>query len=367
MNYYYSKKMKLIKPGVTIGEEEVLLREKKILDSTRMLMGSANTIAEIFDNEENSVTHLLSLAQKELDKMSEVDSNLEKKSEELTDLIYRLTDLKTAVENYGTTLNDNPFRIEEINQRLDDLYNLKKKYGGSEESILNAVTEIDRKLEETPPDIDQYLDSLQEEVTELFDQYSKVALSLTDTRKKAAEYLKKLVIKELKDLAIDGANFELKFVYEDDPNGVIVNGKAVKPGANGLESGRIMFSANKGEPLKSLVKTASGGEISRILLALKSAEKKNIKQSQVLMVFDEVDAGIGGTTALELGKKLKKLSSGSQLLVITHLHQIAHEADWHYSAEKSSSSTGKRTIIKVNRLTENEITKELKRMVSLPE
>ena len=127
-----------------------------------------------------------------------------------------------------------------------------------------------------------------------------------------------------------------------------------------------MFSANPGEPLKSLVKTASGGEISRVLLALKSAEKKNNQLKHGLLVFDEVDAGIGGRTANEVAGKLKKLAGDNQVVVITHLHQIARLADNHYMAEKGGEKN-KRTVINVKKLDSAGIQKELARMIALPE
>ena len=132
------------------------------------------------------------------------------------------------------------------------------------------------------------------------------------------------------------------------------------------ENGRILFSANPGEPLKPLVKTASGGEISRLLLALKSVEINTIPEGSTLLVFDEVDAGIGGKTAVEVGRKLKKLSESFQLLVITHLHQIARFADHHFVAEKTIDKSG-RNLISVRKLDDSSVPTELDRMVALPD
>jgi DNA repair protein RecN (Recombination protein N) len=140
----------------------------------------------------------------------------------------------------------------------------------------------------------------------------------------------------------------------------------VRPHSYGLESCRFLFSANPGEPLKSLVKTASGGEISRLLLALKAAENKTNELSHSLLVFDEVDTGIGGQTAIEVGKKIKSLAQTSQVIVITHLHQIARLADHHFLAEKTGGR-GKRVTIKVTRLDGVTLKAELDRMVALPE
>jgi len=360
------QKDEIAKAGITVGEEERLLSEKKILDSARSLMASASMIQDILDGEDNSVSSLLGLAQKELDKMSGIDAALEKKLTELTDVTYRLEDIRAFIEQYGASVPDDPGRIDEINLRLDEIYGLKKKYGGSEQAILESFDKIRSRLATSLPDIDTYIDELTSQTRQLFEVYAAQALALTDTRCKAAAYLKKLVVKELNDLAIANSRFEFEFVYEDDPGGVILNERAVRPTANGLETGRIMFSANPGEPLKSLVKTASGGEISRVLLALKSAERKNHKLRHSLLVFDEVDSGIGGQTAIEVGRKLGKLAEDNQLLVITHLHQIARESNHHYVAEKRAGKD-KRATIRVFRLAGQDIDKELARMVALPE
>lgn len=351
---------------ITIGEEEQLLNEKKILDSIRNLMMSASMIQKIMDSDESSTLSLLNQTMKELDKMADIDNSLSSKVTELTDITYRLQDFNRDMEQYGSSLQDDPLRLEEINLRLDEIYKLKKKYGGSEQSILDALKTIKNKLIKLPSDINSHIENLEEKCQTLFGEYTQEALALSDNRKKAANYLENLVIKELKELAISNGNIRFEFIYEDDPDGVIVNGKAVKPTANGLEQGRILFSANPGEPLKSLTKTASGGEISRLLLALKSAEKKNNKLKRSLLVFDEVDAGIGGQTAFEIAKKLKKLSSDNQLLVITHLHQIAHEADRHLVAQKIIQENNRTSII-INCLDESGRKNELKRMIALPQ
>lgn len=352
--------------NIQIGESEKMLAEKKILDSARSLMSSANVVSEIIENDESSSLSLLQTALKELEKMQAVDSSLQKKVEELTDVVYRLQDIKQFIDQYGSSIIDDPSRIEEINIRLDEIYNLKNKYGGSEESILKALDTISNGLREIPTDIDSYIEKLEKETQTLFALYTKEAIALSDTRKKGASYLKKIVQKELSELSIANCGFELDFIYEDDPNGVVVEKRIVKPTENGLESARILFSANVGEPLKSLVKTASGGEISRVLLALKAAEKKNRKLPHSLLVFDEVDAGIGGQTAIDVAKKIKKLASDNQLLVITHLHQIAREADTHFAVQKTTASD-KRTIINVVNLDPIGKKTELKRMIALPE
>jgi len=359
------QKSEIEKGNVRVGEEEELLRERRILDSSRTLMASADTIEHILSTEKASVLTQLRFVRKELEKMAAVDSTLEKQAEELADIDFRLEDLRRFVEQYGASIPDDPSRLEIINLRLDELYALKKKFGGSEESILGALREIEQNLQNRP-DTDNLIAELERESNRLGKEYAARATELSALRKKAADYLKKLVIKELTELAIDDAGFELELIYQDDPDGVLIDGKAVQPCPYGLETARILFSANKGEPLKSLVRTASGGEISRVLLALKAAEKKNADIQQSLLVFDEVDAGIGGRTANEVAKKLKKLSESCQLLVVTHLHQIARLADSHLVAEKTRSKSGRSTI-QVRSLDRTGVKAELARMVALPD
>ena len=346
------------------GEEEELNQERRILDSSRALMASAAAIQEMLDGEDMSALQLLRNAAKELDKMAEIDSSLETQSSQLTEIDFQISEIRQFIEQYGSSIPDDPARLEEINERLDEIYRMKKKYGGSEEAVLQTLAQINEQLQDRP-DIDSLIDRLERDYESHRQAYTKEALALSEARHKAADYLQKLVIKELTELAIDNGGFEFEFVYEDYADGIVIDGRAVRPFPYGLESGRFLFSANPGEPLKSLVKTASGGEISRVLLALKAAEKKANKLFHSLLVFDEVDAGIGGQTAVEVGKKLKKLSENSQLIVITHLHQIAMLADHHYVAEKKTKKS--RAVISVDRLDSAGRKAEIDRMLALPE
>ncbi|MCP4686261.1 MAG: hypothetical protein GY867_12550, partial [bacterium] len=350
---------------VRVGEEDEITTERKILDSSRTLIESAGNIQTILDNDERSVLSELRAARKELDHMAAVDASLEPQVTQMSDLDFQLEELRGFIEQYGASVPDDPHRLEEINLRLDELYNLKQKYGASEEKILKALEQINEKLADRQ-DIDVLLKQLEQEHAQRRAEYTEKALALTEVRKKAAKYLQKLVVKELSELAIDSARFECEFVYDDKEDGIPLDKRTVRPFEHGLESLRFKFSANPGEPLKSLVKTASGGEISRVLLALKAAEKKNQKLLHSLMVFDEVDAGIGGQTAIEMGQKLSKLAEDCQVLVITHLHQIARLANHHFLAEKSQTD-GDRTTIDVSLLDAPAVKAELARMVALPE
>ncbi|MEE8576592.1 MAG: DNA repair protein RecN [candidate division Zixibacteria bacterium] len=353
------------KSEIKVGEEDELLREKKKLDSSRTLMESAEAITEIFDSERPSVMPMLRQIRNELDKMTEIDPELTELTERLSDVDFQLDETRQAIERYGATVSDNPARLVEINERLDELYALKRKYGGTEQSILELLELVRVKLRDRP-DIDAMIDQLTSQCEDARKSYATEALALSEARLKAADYLAQLVRNELKSLAIENGGFQFEFSYEDDDDGILMNDRTVRPFAHGLETGRILFSANKGEPLRSLVKTASGGEISRVLLAMKSAEKKNHKALHPLLVFDEVDAGIGGQTATEVGTKIKKLSEKRQVLVITHLHQIARQADHHISVIKETDSNDRATI-SIAALDSSGTAHELKRMLALPE
>lgn len=359
------QKNEIEKAEIKVGEEDQLNEERKILDSARALLQSATLVTTVLEEQENSVLEQLSAVQKEMQKMSEVDSKLIKKVESLNDALYQIQEISRYIQQYGSSVNDDANRLEDINHRLDEIYRLKKKYGGSEKAILGTLSAINMKLGDKP-DVKSMTSKLESESNRLYKEYKDLALKLSDTRKKTAQYLEKLVTKELSELAIDKSQFRFEFVYEDDPEGFFMDGRTVRAFPVGLEKGRILFSANPGEPLKPLVKCASGGEISRVLLALKSAAIASSNSgTHALMVFDEVDTGIGGQTANEVGKKLKKLSGSGQVMVITHLHQIARLAEYHFAADKTSSFG--RSTIAVRKLEYEEKEIELKRMVALPE
>ncbi|HOP07117.1 MAG TPA: DNA repair protein RecN [candidate division Zixibacteria bacterium] len=350
---------------IRIGEEQELLTERKVLDSARFLMESAAQIGEALDGEELSVIGQVGMIYKLLDDMARIDPSLESQSSELYDIQVRLEELRREVEQYGGSVEDNPERIEQVNSRLDELYELKKKYGGSEDAVLQTLEAIKHKLTDRV-DVDQAIDSLAAEVDRQWLEFCERARELRIKRIAVAGSLQAEVEKELTELAIKEARFEIEFVEEiDESGGVYIDGRALKPSESGLETVRFRFSANPGEPARSLVKVASGGEISRVLLAIKSAELKQRGKNQPVLLFDEIDAGIGGQTALHLAEKLKSLANRAQLLVVTHLHQIARLADQHYAIEKKETRSG-RNIIAVRRLSGPEITGELDRMIALP-
>jgi DNA repair protein RecN (Recombination protein N) len=360
------QKDEIRKANIRIGEEEELLAEKKVLDSSRTLAEKSSVILNLLDADEQSAMNLLGSCQKELSSMAALDKSLEKTEQLISQAVINLEEFRSELEAYQSSIADDPARQEEINYRLDELFRLKKKYGGSEEAILATLQEIEERLS-AGINVDERIEYLEAQEKELMTKYSELALNISASRQKASKTLAAAVEKELEELGISAAKIKFDFIYEADENGVKLGSKRVRPAPEGLEDGRFLISANPGEPLKPLARTASGGEISRIMLAMKAADKEDISSTGSLLVFDEIDVGIGGMTANAVAGKLAALSKRYQLMVVTHLHQIAAMADHHYAVEKTAVKKSGRNIIEVRKLAKSERSAEIKRMVALPD
>nr|MBN2278221.1 DNA repair protein RecN [candidate division Zixibacteria bacterium] len=360
------QKEEIEKARIRAGEEEELLAERKILDSSQVLGEKSNLILSLLDGDDSTALSILNTCRRELTTMAGLDKSLEKKAEMLDQAIINLEELRSEIEAYLSDIPDDPERLEAINLRLDEIYRLKKKYGGSEEAILTTLTRINEQLM-VKIDVDDRLRILGTEEKDLRHKYCRQAGEISAERRKAAADLAARVGQELELVGMEAARFEFEFDYESDPDGIEFEKRKLKPGPLGWETGRFLISANPGEPFKPLARTASGGEISRIMLAIKAADKKYYKEFRPLMVFDEIDAGIGGQTANLVAGRLAAAAREAQLLVITHLHQIAGLADHHFAVEKTDSKgRSGRKIISIRELNKPERRKEIDRMISLP-
>ena len=360
------QKDEIEKARIQVGEESRLVAEKRILDSSRLLGEKATGILNIIEQEDNSALNMLRSCRKELAQMAGLDPALQKQMELLDNSIVNLEEFRVEMESYRASIPDDPERQETINQRLDEIYRLRKKYGGSEETVLETLQKIKSQLG-AGIDIDGHIRLLQNEETRLAAQYGTDALTISARRREAAVQLAARVEKELKQLGIDSARFKYDFSCIADPEGILLDNQRLRPGPCGLETGRFLISANPGEPLKPLARTASGGEISRIMLALKAADKTRSGKYRPLLVLDEIDSGIGGFTAHAVAKKLGALSKDYQTLVITHLHQIAALSEHHYAVEKVAIGSPGRKVINIRKLNRSERQKEIRRMLSLTE
>ncbi|MEZ5359524.1 MAG: DNA repair protein RecN [Candidatus Zixiibacteriota bacterium] len=349
----------LTKADITVGEEKQLNDEQKKLESVRTLMETAQEIVFALSENDDSIISSLSQLKSRLRHAAELDKDLKADSDLLAESVINLTELTRNIESYSSRLEDNPQRLEEINERLNELYRLKKKYNTDEAGLVAKLEALTRESLGTD-NIDEMIKKLAAKLAAARDGYHKAALKISESRHKAAALLEKQLIKELADLAIEKASFKIDFQYEQDNNGFDLNGETVKAYPHGLEMIEFFISTNPNEPLRPLVKIASGGEISRIMLGLLTVIAGRYKYPTI--VFDEIDTGIGGETAVRLAAKLKQLAKRHQIITISHLAAVASQADNHLVVTKQTKN--RRNVIAVEYITGPRIKTELARMTA---
>lgn len=327
-------------------EKEKLIEEKAILSNLAKLNELTDLAHSLLYSGEGSVQDKLSSAHSAIKEISAIDNS----AAEVLDLIDGarplIDDATISLRRYKDRYDVDPDRLEEIEERLDLIRKFEKKYGEGIDSILAFRENAARELEGLTLS-DERLQDIEKTLAAKEMQLNEEAFNISIMRKEAAERLEAEIISALKELALEKAEFR-----------VVVRECPVS--SAGIDNIEFLFSANKGEPPKSLSKTASGGELSRIMLALKEtfAEVDKIP----VLIFDEVDAGIGGRTAESVGISLKKLSKKHQVLCITHLPQIAAMADHHIVIEKVEKKGG--VSVKVIEPSQKEREQEIARMLS---
>lgn len=346
--------------NLSLGEDEKLLEGKKILENIEILHQILSTAYKELYDSENSVSQRLSFSKKELDKASQIDSKFKDYTKALETSLIQISDISRFFEKYLNNLEFDPQRLEEIRERLNLINSLKKKYGSEISEIFKYAEELLKKLD-LFENLDEKIESLNKEIEVLAKTLKKNVLLLSDKRKEKGEELAKKMKKELSFLGMEKTEFEVRISYKEDECGLLeLNGKKYYVDEKGIDNIEFFVSPNPGEELKPLAKIASGGEISRIMLGLKSILAKSDRIPT--MIFDEVDVGIGGEVADSVGKRLKSLSSNHQIICITHLQQIASQAQHHFKVFKETEK--QRTVTKIKELNEKERVKEIARMIS---
>jgi DNA repair protein RecN (Recombination protein N) len=331
--------------GIQTGEEEALKEERRILTHAKKLVEFSNVSEEILYAEEGSALERIQSTLKQGQEMVAIDPSLSEPLKTLENASIQLEEAALALRDYSRRIEVSPMRLEEVENRLEEVDRLKRKYGPTIEDVLLFKKKVEETLksftsnEERLFQLEGILDSFQGEVIAL-------ARRLSWERNKVASELKKSVEKELGSLGMKKSTFEV--LIEDIP---------ISP--KGMDQVEFLISPNVGEEVKPLAKIASGGELSRIMLAMKKILAK-VGGRQVL-VFDEVDSGIGGAIAEVVGRKLKELSKHHQVVCVTHLPQIACFADTHHSVRKEVR--GGRTVTLVDRLEKEAIVDEIARML----
>ena len=312
----------LTKAEITVGEWEELKNKRTEIQNYEKIGGAyrnANDALSGGDGFSGAVELVLG-ATKSLSSVSVFSKDAEKLSEKLNDIYYELNDVADTLRFNDGEGEYSRSDLETIEERLDLLYRLSKKYGATEEEMLEFLSKAEEKLNSLTSS-EETLDALREERKVILKNAMNIATKLSQSRKETAKIFENNVMEELRFLDMPSVQFNVEFTE-------------VELCENGVDSVEFLISANVGEPPKPIAKIASGGELSRIMLALKNvlSDKDEIST----MIFDEVDTGVSGRAATKVAQKLKQVSDGKQVICVTHLAQLAVLADNHYLIEKSA-------------------------------
>ncbi len=331
------------------GEEAELTREKELLLNAEKVTSTCALGFERLYADDGSVSATLSELLGRLEELKSLDSSFEGHHNNIQNVLYALEDTAFFFRDYPKNIDTADTSIDEIEARLEVISEMKRKYGGSEEKALQSEDDLRVKLE-TLENLSENFDKLEKSRAELYKKAAEQARRLSEERKSTALKLTDDMATELALLGMESAGFEVRF-----------SDTGTQLSEDGIDQLEFYFCPNRGEEFKPLIKIASGGELSRIMLAIKNVTKSATAPPATL-IFDEVDAGIGGKTADIVGARLKSLAGNNQVVCITHLSQIAAYADTHYFVKKALADG--RTVTEVHRLDENARVNEVARMLS---
>jgi DNA repair protein RecN (Recombination protein N) len=354
------QKKEIIEASITPGEDAALEQERVRLKNSELLFQTVHHGMEELYSAQGAVIERLVAVTKALDKAALVDPELSSKTARMAEATFQLEDIAEELRNYLKNLQIDEKRLEAVEARLDTLAKLKRKYGTSLEAILSRLESIGQELSDIG-NLSEHMSKIRKRLSKLHDTLVKQSHTLSMKRKKTANTLAKKVEKELATLKMPKTKFRVSFQeLPPDENGdphLTTEGSGINE--TGIDRVTFLIAPNVGEPLKPLSNIVSGGELSRIVLALKAilAETASVET----IVFDEVDSGIGGSVAEVVGKKLASLSCHHQIICITHLPQIAKFGNHHFSISKHVQDG--RTLTAINLLNNNERIKELARML----
>ena len=306
------------------GEEEELDERKKILRSADQLMAAVEgAYGAVFgDEDRDGAASLLAEAESAVARVADFSGELSQLSESLADLRYAAEDAAERLRDLRDSFEFSPHELDEVESRLDLLYRLKKKYGSTIQEMLEYLERSRAELDRIEMAEDTIL-KLEKKRAKLLEKVKKKAEELSKKRQAAAQTLKERIEEELRQLDMPKVRFETEFLPKSGDLGL---------DETGMDEVRFLMSANVGENLKPIARVASGGELSRIMLALKNVLAEN--DSIMTLIFDEVDTGVSGRAAGKVAEKMSRLSQTCQVLCVTHLAQIAAMSDSHYSVQK---------------------------------
>ncbi|HEV2325292.1 MAG TPA: DNA repair protein RecN [Terracidiphilus sp.] len=343
------------------GEDERLEAEKRVLANAEKIYNAAMNAFDLLYEGNGSTASSLRAAQKQIEELARYEPKFQEALAALDAARISVEDVGASVRDYAGGIHASPEHLAQVEDRLALIDRLKRKYGPTLDQVIEFGAEVARKLSEVE-NKDEILRQLRNEMAKAADEYLRVAKALSKKRAESARKLEKMVEAEINDLAMKSTfRIEMTTSQEED-----------SWSAAGIDQVVYMISTNPGEPLRQLEHIASGGELSRVMLALKASvdagstqptgKKRSSRDAQKTLVFDEIDTGIGGRAAEAVGKKLKSLARSHQVLCVTHLPQIATFGDHHFVIEKKESHG--RTRTSVREVTGEERTEEVARMLS---
>ncbi len=334
--------------AAALSEDEYdnLLKQRDIFRNSEKIYNNLSLSYEKLHEGNVNALDLIGMASNELSEIGKYDSTLSEYSETIERIMYELQDICRDVRNYKENIDFEPYALEQIEVRVDEINNLRRKYGDTIEDILNYHDKISARLEEII-NRDEMSEELKNKLEILEGKLSEKAHLLTDIRKEVALDLEEAILKELKSLDMKGVTFKVDFAE-------------ISYSQHGNNDVEFMISFNLGEDMKPIYKVASGGEMSRFMLAFKTI-LADIDEIGTI-VFDEIDTGISGIAAQVVGEKLHNIARKKQILCITHLPQIAANADTHFCIEKNSDDI--RTYTTIKRLEQEESIQEIARLIA---
>ena len=338
--------------GPVVGEDEDLAAERKRLKSADALIALSQRVYRFFST---SLVDGLFEVRRDMEQVVQLDAGVEGLAAEITAYSYQAEDFVSQLRNYKDSLEHNPARLEQVNERLNGLHHLKRKYGETLEAVLAYATAAESELQ-LIDNMDKNMSELEAVVTGLEQELLHQVAALSARRRQTAEQVTTAMAAELASLAFSYSGFEVRF--QGHEQGQEQGIERVR--SNGWDRVEFFFSANPGEAARPLAKVASGGELSRLMLAFKCLLAR--KDMVETVIFDEVDAGIGGEAAEAVARKIQELATHHQVFCVTHLPQIAARGNTHFRVAKQMAQG--RTVSSFYLLAHEQRVDELARMLA---
>ncbi len=347
----------------SVGEDDTILNELNILENSEKLLELTEEVYTKLYDAEPSVIDLLGETKHKLNQLSGIDKSFLESEGECDSALAIIKELADSLRSYKSKIDVDPKEAEYKRERLGAINMLKKKYGGSIENIIEHRNKIGKDYE-LAENFSDAINKIQSEIKALQKSAGDAAEKISLSRKKSAAKIESEVIKSLNQLGISDSSFKVKIskteADKDSVDFILFNNKKYSYSNTGFDEVEFYISTNIGEDVKPLTKVASGGEVSRIMLSLKTILAKSDKLP--VLIFDEIDTGVSGRIAQKVGAALRDLASFHQIIAITHLPQIAGMANFHYSVEKKQIDD--RTVSSIRQLDENERINEVAKLVS---